>query len=144
MFTDSDKVLRKKVFSIAKISKYDGYQIGLVSMVYNFFAKSSSTTYKGIGINSDVVPENQQLQNAINRKFEKQRVYSSFKDNAYDANLAGMELISKFNKVFHFFLCVIDFYCKYKWAVPLNDKKRITVTKAFQKKLDESNCKPNK
>ena len=55
-----------------------------------------------------------------------------------------MELISKLNKVFHFFLCVIDFCFKYKWAVPLNDKKRITVTKAFQKKLDESNCKPNK
>ena len=85
-----------------------------------------------------------QLQKAINRKFEKQRVYSSFKENAQGSNLAGMELISKLNKVFHFFLCVIDFCCKYKWAVPLNDKKRITVTKAFQKKLDESNCKPNK
>ena len=34
-------------------------------MVYNFFAQSSSTTYKGIGINSDVLPENQQLQKQL-------------------------------------------------------------------------------
>ena len=55
MFTDSDKALHKKVFPVAKISKYDGYQIDLVSMVYNFFAKNSSTTHKGIVINSAVV-----------------------------------------------------------------------------------------
>ena len=31
--TASDKVLRDKVFSIAKNPKYDGYQRGLASMV---------------------------------------------------------------------------------------------------------------
>ena len=35
--TDSDKILRDKSFSIAKNPKYDGYQRGLASMVYNFF-----------------------------------------------------------------------------------------------------------
>ena len=33
----SDKVLRDKVFNIAKYPKYDGYQGGLASMVYKFF-----------------------------------------------------------------------------------------------------------
>ena len=33
------KVLRDKAFNIAKNSKYDGYQRGLASMVYNFFHK---------------------------------------------------------------------------------------------------------
>ena len=32
-----DKVLRDKAFNIAKISKYDGYERGLASMVYKFF-----------------------------------------------------------------------------------------------------------
>ena len=32
---------------------------------------------------------------------------------------------------------------KYTWVIPLKDKKGITITKAFQKILDESNCKPN-
>ena len=35
--TASDKVLRDKTFNIAKNPKYDGYQRGLVSMVYKFF-----------------------------------------------------------------------------------------------------------
>ena len=33
----SDKVLRDKAFNTAKNPKYDGYQRGLASMVYNFF-----------------------------------------------------------------------------------------------------------
>ena len=31
----SDKVLRDKAFNIAKNPKYDGYQSGLASIVYN-------------------------------------------------------------------------------------------------------------
>ena len=35
--TFSNKVLRDKAFNIAKNPKYDGYQRGLASVVYNFF-----------------------------------------------------------------------------------------------------------
>ena len=34
-----DKILRDKAFNIAKNTKYDGYQLGLASMVYKFFDK---------------------------------------------------------------------------------------------------------
>ena len=56
------------------------------------------------------------------------------------ADLAYMQLISKFNKEFRFLLCVIDIFrkSKYVWAVPLKDKKGITITNAFQKILKES------
>ena len=40
--TASDKILRVKAFNIAKNSKYDGYQRGLVSMVYKLFDKKST------------------------------------------------------------------------------------------------------
>ena len=40
--TASDKILRDKAFNIAKNPKYDGYQRGLASMVYNFFDKKSA------------------------------------------------------------------------------------------------------
>ena len=33
---------------------------------------------------------------------------------------------------------------KYAWVFPLKGKIGITITNAFQKLLDESNCKPNK
>ena len=44
--TQSGKVWRDKAFKIASNPKYDGYKIGLASIVYKFFDKKSS----GIGI----------------------------------------------------------------------------------------------
>ena len=68
-----------------------------------------------------------------------------FIDNIWVADLADMQLISKFNKGNPFLLCVIGIYSMgYTWVIPLKDKKGITITKAFQKVLKESNRKPNK
>ena len=39
--TASDKILRDKVVNIAKNLKYDGYQRGIVSVVYNVFDKKN-------------------------------------------------------------------------------------------------------
>ena len=60
------------------------------------------------------------------------------------ADLADMQLISKFNKGFRFLLCVIDIFSKYAWVVPLKDKKGVSIVDAFQKILKESDRKPNK
>ena len=40
-------------------------------------------------------------------------MYSSFIDNIWGADLAIMELLSKFNIGIHFLLCIIDIYSKY-------------------------------
>ena len=71
-------------------------------------------------------------------------MYSSFKDNIWGADLADMQLLSKFNKGFRFLLCVIDIFSKYAWVVPLKDKKGISIANAFQIILKESNRKANK
>ena len=43
----SDKILRHKVFNIAKNAKYDGYRHGLASRVFKFFdGKTSGGTVK--------------------------------------------------------------------------------------------------
>ena len=55
-----------------------------------------------------------------------------------------MQLISKFDKGFRFFLCAIDIFSKYAWVIPLKVSKVITITNAFQIILDESTRKPNK
>ena len=68
----------------------------------------------------------------------------SILDNVWGADLADMQLISKFNKGIRFLLCVTIIFSKYAWVIPLKDKKGITITNAFQKILDESNRKPNK
>ena len=60
------------------------------------------------------------------------------------ADLAELQLISKFNKGFRFLLCVIDIFCKYAWIVALKDKKDVSIVDTFQKILDKSGRKPNK
>ena len=64
-----------------------------------------------------------ELHKPIIREFQKRKVYSSFKDNICGADLADMQLLSKFNKGFRFLLCVIDIFSKYAWVIPLKDKK---------------------
>ena len=128
--TAADEVLRDKAFNIAKDPKYDGYERGLGSMVYKFFDKKNANS----GIKS--VPQNEQLteefHKPIIKKFKKRKVYSTFKDNIWGADLAFMQLISKFNKRFRFLLCVIDIFSKYAWVVSLKDKKDVSIINAFQ------------
>ena len=49
-----------------------------------------------------------------------------------------MQFISNFNQGFRFLLCVIDFFSKYAWVVPLKDKKGVRIVNAFKKILDDS------
>ena len=112
--TMADKFLRDKAFKIASDQKYDGYQRGLASMVYTFFDKKSEGS--GIVNNKENIQLAEELHEPIIRKFEKRKVYSSFRDNIWGADLADMQLLSKFNKGFRFLLCIIDIFSKYAWV----------------------------
>ena len=50
----------------------------------------------------------------------------------WGADLAAMQLVSKFSKWFRFWLCVIDIYCKYAWIVPLKDEKVLQLLILFK------------
>ena len=65
--TASDKVLRDKAFNIAKNPKYDRYQRGLTSMVYNFFDKTSSGSGFNMHVNNGKLAE--ELHKLILKKF---------------------------------------------------------------------------
>ena len=140
--TAADNVLKDKAFNIAKDPKYDGYQRGLPLWFINIFDKAIA----GSGIKS--MPQNEQLTEELHkpiiRKFKKRKLYSAFKDNIWGADLADMQLISKFNKGFRFLLCVIDNFSKYAWVVPSKNKKGVSFVYAFQTILKKSNKKPNK
>ena len=99
-------------------------------MVYRFFDKKTQVSGANIEIkeNEKLVEE---IQKPIIRKFLKRKVYSSFKKNIWGADLAVMQLISKFNKGIRFFLCVIDIFSKYAWVIPLKDKKCVTIINEF-------------
>ena len=63
------------------------------------------------------MPQNEQLAEEIHKpiikKIKKRKVYSTFKDNIWGADLADMQLTSKFNRGSRFLLCVIDIFSKY-------------------------------
>ena len=138
--TQSDKVLRDKAFKIASDPKYDGYQRGLASMVYKFFDKKSS----GSGVDAE---PNYQLANELHkqiiRKFKRRKVYSSFRDNIWEVDLADMQSLSKYNKGIKYLFCAIDLFSKYVWVVPLKEKRGISIVDTFQKIISKG-CKPNK
>ena len=99
--TQSDKALRDKAFKIASDPKYDRYQRGLASMVYNFFDKKSASlnNSSGSGITNE---PNYQLENKLHRtiirKFKKREVYSFFRDNIWGVELVDMRSLSKYNE----------------------------------------------
>ena len=80
-------------------------------MVYKCFDSKVS------GSGANLLPQNEQLVNELHkpiiRKFKKRKVYSAFKDNIWGADLADMQLLSKYNKGIKFLLCVIDIFSKY-------------------------------
>ena len=102
--TVSDKFLRDKAFHIAKDPKYDGYQRGLASMVFKFFDKKTS----GSGIKqSEQLAE--EFHKPIIGKFKQRKVYSSFRDNIWGADLGDMQLIVKFDKGISFYYILLTF-----------------------------------
>ena len=135
--THPDKVLRNKAFKIASDPKCDGYQRGLASMVYKFFDKKPS----GSGVDTE---PNYQLPNELHRqiirKFNRRKVYSSFRDNIWGVD---MQSLSKYNKGIKYLLCTIDLFSKYAWVIPLKDKRGINIVNAFQKIISEGR-RPNK
>ena len=141
--TFSDKVLRDKTLNFAKNPKYDGYHRGIASMVYKLFDKKSKGS--GANITSEFNEQlAEELYKQIIRNFKKRTVYSGFRYSVWGADLAHMQLLSKFNKGFRFLLCVIEICSKYTWVLPLKDKKGASIVDAFQKVLEDSNRKPNK
>ena len=112
-------------------------------MVYTFFDKKSKSSGVNIPFES-----NEQLAKEstkpLMRKFEKINVSSGFKDNIWGADLADIQLISKFNKRFRFLFCVIDIFSKYARVFPIKDKKGVNILDAFQRILNNFNRKPNK
>ena len=117
-------------------------------MVYTFFDKKSAGSGANHVNNTELAPQNKQLAKELHKpiikKIGKRKVHASFKDNIWSADLADMQLLSRYNKGIRFLLCVIDIFSKYAWVVPLKDKKGVSIVTAFQSILKQSNKKANK
>ena len=72
-----------------------------------------------------------ELHKPIITKLKKKKVYSSFKDNVMEADVANVKLISKFYKGIRFFYYALLIFIV-NIVVPLKYKKSVTITNAFQ------------
>ena len=130
--TASDKILHDKAFNIAKHSKFDGYQHGFTSIIYKFFdQKTSRGAIKNENMSNKELAE--ELHKPIIRKFEKRKVNSPFIENIWGADLADMQLVSKFNKGIRFLLCVVDIFCRYAWVITLKVIQVLQLLIVFKK-----------
>ena len=78
-------------------------------MVYKFFDKKSSGSSITNELNYELANEIHKL---ISGKFKKRKVYSSFRDNIWGADLADMQSLSRYNKGTKYLLCEIDLFSK--------------------------------
>ena len=121
-------------------------------MVYKFFNKKSTSlsdkSVPGSGVNThanDKIKQNQhpldlstrqlaeKLHRPIIKNFNKRTFYSGFRDNIWGADLADMQLISKFNKGFRFLLCVIDIIVNILGLFLWKTKKVLLLLMCFKK-----------
>ena len=73
--------------------------------------------------------------NFIGRLLENSRDDSSFRDNIWGVDLADMQSLSKYNRGMKYLLCAIGLFSKYAGAVPLKDKRGISIIHAFQNQI---------
>ena len=105
-------------------------------MVYTFFKKN---LVKVVFLQSQII--NLKM-NFIGRLLEnlREEKFIHLLETIFD--LADMQSLSKYNKGIRYLLCSIDFFSKYAWAVPLKDKRGITVVNVFQNIIPKGR-KPN-
>ena len=123
--TISDKILKDRVYVIARNRIYDGYQRALAIMFYKFFDKRTGL---GVSVNEKVTKESHE---PVIKKFKRRKFYAGFKDNLWAAELPEMESLSSKNKNVRYLLCVKDIFTKYAWIKPLKDKKCPKCLKQF-------------
>ena len=118
------------------------YERGIASMVYKFFDREiSGSGIKNENISNKDLPE--EVHKLIIKNFNKRKILSPFIENIWDGNLAGIQLISNFNKGgFYYVLSIFIanmlqlFFWKTKKVLQL-----LMLFRKFSKNLTESQTK---
>ena len=72
------------------------------------------------------------LHKPVRWRFKRGRVFVDSMDEQWQADLADLASLSKYNKGFRYLLTCIDVLSKYAWVIPLKDKKGTTLVSAFR------------
>ena len=84
-------------------------------MVYKSFDKKSDGSSIATEPNYQLATE---LHKQIIRNFKRRKVYSTFRDNIWGADLADTSKLIKYNRGIKCLLCSLDLFSKYAWVAP--------------------------
>ena len=76
------------------------------------------------------------------RKFPRNKVVAVGIDSNWQADLADLKKLARFNKNFKYLLTVVDVFSKYAWAIPVKSKRPEEVAAAFRSITRDSGRKP--
>ena len=103
----------------------------------------SSARHKGIKVNRNQVEnflksnEPYTLHRPARRRFARNPTIVGGIDQQWQADLADMATLSKFNDGNRYLLTIIDCFSKYAWAIPVKTKDGISVAAGFRRALAE-------
>ena len=85
---------------------------------------------------SKIKPEYQQLANElhkpVSKKFQRRKVIVKRINEIFACDLVDMNDWKEDNKKYRYILTVIDVFSKFAWAIPLKDKKGVTIEESFK------------
>ena len=87
----------------------------------------------GLGVENDNKILSEELHKPKRKNYLRRKIIVNHIDEIFAADLVEMQKFSKINKGYRYLLTCIDIFSKYAFAIPLKDKKGITIKNALQK-----------
>ena len=87
----------------------------------------------GLGVENSNKILSEELHKPKRKNFLRRKIIVNHIDEIFAADLVEMQKFAKLNKGFRYLLTCIDIFSKYRWVIPLKDKKGINVKNALQK-----------
>jgi transposase InsO family protein len=73
------------------------------------------------------------LHKPIVKKFQRRKTFAKGINDLFQADLADMRNLASYNAGYSYILTCIDVFSRYAFAVPIKDKRGVTVADAFEK-----------
>ena len=87
----------------------------------------------GLGVENDNKILSKELHKPKRKNYVRRKIIVNHIDEIFAADLVEMQKFSKINKGYRYLLTCIDIFSKYAFAIPLKDKKGITIKNALKK-----------
>jgi transposase InsO family protein len=99
---------------------------------------------EGLNISRDVVESylrdqaSYSLHKPARKNFKRNQTVVGGIDQQWQADLADMQQLSKFNNGFRYLLTVIDVFSKFAWVIPVRNKSATDIAEAFKELFKSS------